>query len=102
MKKFDLSTSFAVAPHCMLILNIWARRARLRWNGSPPKKTFTWLVVFLRGKESERAYCKHWHPFEVLAKTCPKTLFRESIPQDGERDVPHCAEKDDETEEHFP
>lgn len=27
-----------VAPHCMSMLNMWARIARLRWKDKPPKK----------------------------------------------------------------
>jgi hypothetical protein len=37
-KKFDLSTSFFVAPHVMLYENKCARIALLKWIESPPKK----------------------------------------------------------------
>jgi hypothetical protein len=37
-KKFDLSTSFFVAPHMMLYENKCARIALLRWIERPPKK----------------------------------------------------------------
>jgi hypothetical protein len=38
MKKFDVSFSFAVAPHVMLISNICARRAEETWRERPPRK----------------------------------------------------------------
>jgi hypothetical protein len=39
LKKLESSFSFAVVPHCILMLNMWARSARFKWNDRPPKKT---------------------------------------------------------------
>jgi len=38
LKKLDASSSFAVAPHVMLIENMCARIAQLRWKERPPRK----------------------------------------------------------------
>lgn len=42
MKKFERSTSFAVAPQVMLYENRCARSATDRWMLSPPKKKKLW------------------------------------------------------------
>lgn len=39
MKKLENSTSFAVAPHDMSMLNMWQSRAWEIWRDMPPKKT---------------------------------------------------------------